>query len=121
MRLALGAVLICLALAGSAAAESCRASFYGAPGERLNRFTASGERFNPRALTAAHRSLPFGTLIGVRAYARGRPLGPKITLRVNDRGPAPWTGRGLDVTRAAARALGFERAGTAIVEIERLQ
>jgi rare lipoprotein A len=99
------------------AAIACEASWYGFESGRT---TASGERFDPaHALTAAHPSLPLGTIIHVQAFAHGRPLGPKIAVRVNDRGPAKWTGRCLDVSKAAARALGFEKAGKASVTIER--
>lgn len=85
------------------------ASFYGG-GERLNSHTANGERFYPGALTAAHRSLPFGTLLRVcyRACA---------TVRVNDRGPASWTGRSLDLSRGAAHAIGMP--GVARVSVSR--
>lgn len=85
------------------------ASFYGG-GERLNAHTANGERFHPGGFTAAHRSLPFGTLLHVcyRACA---------TVRVNDRGPAAWTGRSLDLSRGAARAIGM--TGVARVSVSR--
>jgi hypothetical protein len=77
--------------------RAMRASFYGA-GERLNKRTANGEVFNPRAMTAAHRTLPFGTRLQV-CY-RGCTV-----VRINDRGPAAWTGRSLDLTAGAARAI----------------
>ena len=70
-----------MAVAPAAAAEHVRASWYGGGHERLNARTASGESFNPRALTCAHRSLPFGTRL--RVTYRGR----SIVVRVNDRGP----------------------------------
>ena len=85
-----------------------RASWYGG-GERLSRRTASGEVFHPDALTAAHRSLPLGTRLLVSANGRS------IMVRVNDRGPAASTGRSLDLSRGAARALGIIRSGTARV------
>src|SRR6266576_6485393 len=66
--------------------------------------TASGERFNKRALTCAHRTLPFGTI--VRVGYRGRA----ISCRVNDRGPFV-RGRMLDVSLASAHALGMTGAG----------
>lgn len=87
------------------------ASFYGR-GERLNRHTANGERFNPNALTAAHRSFPFGTRL--RVTYRGR----STVVRVNDRGPAKWTGRSLDLSYGAAKALGMVRAGIGHVTVE---
>lgn len=76
------------------------ASYYGA-GERLpSRYTANGEVFHPLALTAASRTLPMGTLIEV-CFRRCAPV------RINDRGPAAWTGRSLDLSLGAARAVGL--------------
>ena len=89
-------------------AKFSRASWYGG-GERLNRHAANGEVFNPRALTAAHRTLPFGTRVAV-SYG-----GRTVVVRVNDRGPAKWTGRDLDLSREAARRLGYIRGGEARV------
>ena len=86
------------------------ASYYGG-GERLNSHTANGERFNPGGLTAAHRSLPFGTLLHVCAARCA-------TVRINDRGPAAWTGRSLDLSRGAARAIGM--SGVSRVSATRL-
>ena len=86
------------------------ASWYGG-GERLNRHTASGEVFRPHGLTAAHRTLPMGTRIAV-TYA-----GRSVVVRINDRGPAAWTGRALDLSRGAAAALGFLARGEAFVRI----
>ena len=84
------------------------ASFYG-HGERLNKRTSTGELFYPLQLTAAHRTFPFGTLLKV-AYR-----GKEVVVRVNDRGPAAWTGRSLDLSWGAARAIGLDRAGVAKV------
>lgn len=84
------------------------ASFYGHH-EKLNRRTSTGEVFNPLGLTAAHRTLPFGTMLRV-AYA-----GNEVVVRVNDRGPAEWTGRALDLSYGAAMRLGFVPQGTAHV------
>ena len=80
-----------------AAAETVVASWYG-PGFH-GRTTASGERFNQWAMTAAHRTLPFGTVVRV-AY-KGR----SVTVRINDRGPFT-RGRALDLSKAAARRIG---------------
>ncbi len=74
-------------------------------------FTASGERFNKRALTCAHRTLPFGT--NVQVEYRGKV----VTCRVNDRGPF-ISGRILDVSLASAHALGMEGAGVVVATIE---
>lgn len=64
--------------------------------------TTSGEPFNPESMTAAHRSLPFGTMVRVTNTQNGR----SIVVRINDRGPFT-RGRVIDVTPAAARALGM--------------
>ncbi len=77
-------------------AETCRASFYSyESGPR----TANGERFDPHGLTAAIRRYPFGARLLV-TYA-----GRSVVVRVNDRGPARWTGRCLDLSEGAARAI----------------
>ena len=86
------------------------ASYYG-ESLRGNR-TASGERFDPDALTAAHRSLAFGTCLRVENAANGR----SVRVRVNDRGPFVQ-GRILDVSAATARALDFVRQGVARVRL----
>ena len=80
------------------AAQSGVASVYAYSGGR----TASGERASPGALTAAHRSLPFGTMVRVTNERNGR----SVVVRINDRGPLV-RGRVIDLTPAAARALGF--------------
>lgn len=90
-------------------AETCRASWYG---YESGRFTATGERFQPERLTAAHRSLPFGTRLRVSL------LGRSVIVRINDRGPAAWTGRCLDLSQGAARAIGLR--GVAKVTVERV-
>jgi rare lipoprotein A len=102
------------AAAPAVAAEHVRASWYGGGFERLNAHAADGSRFNPRAMTAAHRSLPFGTRL--RVTYRGR----EVVVRVSDRGPARWTGRALDLSRGAADVLGLTRIGVGSVSIERL-
>jgi rare lipoprotein A len=85
-----------------------KASWYG-PGFQGKR-TASGERFDMNALTAAHRTLPFGTRIRVRNSQNGR----EVVVRINDRGP--WAGdRIIDVSKAAAAALDLLQAGEAPV------
>jgi len=73
--------------------------------------TSSGGRLNPGALTAAHRSLPFGTKVRVTNKKNGR----SVVVTINDRGPFV-RGRVIDVTPAAARALGF--SGLATVSLE---
>ncbi len=76
------------------------------------RQTANGEIYNMHAMTAAHRTLPFGTLLTVENLANGK----KVTVRVNDRGPFKKD-RILDVSLEAARRLGMIGSGTARVKI----
>lgn len=88
-----------------------KASWYGPRfhGKR----TASGERFDMNELTAAHPTLPFGTLVRVRNTANGR----EVVVRINDRLPSRH--RIIDLSKAAAHTLGFLRAGlTPVVLIE---
>jgi rare lipoprotein A len=87
------------------------ASYYGA--ELAGNRTASGERFNPAALTCAHRSLPLGTMVRVTNLANGR----SVMVRVNDRGPFARS-RILDMSLAAARDIDMVRAGKAQVRVE---
>ena len=84
------------------------ASFYGHQSQ-----TASGEKFNPQELTAAHRTLPFGTRVRVTDVATGR----SVTVRVNDRGPFV-PGRVVDVSSAAAETLGISGRGIAKVKLD---
>ncbi len=74
--------------------------------------TANGESFDMHAMTAAHKSLPFGTLVTVTNIADGR----SVVVRINDRGPFV-AGRIIDLSKAAAVAIGLDRTGTALVEI----
>jgi rare lipoprotein A len=83
--------------AAKARRQSGWASYYGR--EFNHRKTASGERFDPNQLTAAHRTLPFGTLVKVTNLDNGR----HVVVRINDRGPFK-KGRVLDLSPAAARA-----------------
>jgi rare lipoprotein A len=75
--------------------------------------TASGERFNARELTAAHRTLPFGTRVRVTNLVTGR----SVTVRINDRGPFV-PGRVVDVSSAAAESLGMVEQGVAKVKLD---
>jgi rare lipoprotein A len=90
-----------------------RASWYGG-GERLSAHTSSGDLFRPMAQTAAHRTLPFGTMLRVSSLVTGR----STIVRINDRGPAAYTGRALDLSRGAAIALGVAGMGESKVAIE---
>lgn len=107
------AVGICLIVSGAARAESGLASVYGKGDGYAWRRTASGERMNPHALTAAHRSLPFGSRVRVTNRKNGR----SAVVRITDRGPFV-RGRVIDLTPTAARALGF--SGLASVSIARV-
>lgn len=102
----LSVALAILCLSAPAYAETCVASRYGYGGGR----TASGERMNPGAMTAAHRSRPFGSHVTVISHSTGRA----VTVRINDRGPFV-RGRCLDLSNGAARVLGM--GGTAMVSL----
>ena len=86
------------------------ASYYG--NELAGNRTASGERFDPGQLTAAHRSLPFGSMVRVTNTSNG----DSVIVRINDRGPFAH-GRVIDVSQAAAREIGMHRSGTARVKL----
>ncbi len=86
-----------------AAGNQCGgASWYSLPGNK----TASGAKMNPNAMTAAHKSLPFGTKVKVVDQRTGK----SVTVTINDRGPFV-RGRIIDLSRAAATQLGFRNAG----------
>jgi rare lipoprotein A len=104
------AIATALLAATPTLAGTCTASQYGVGDGYNGRRTASGERFNTHALTAAHRTLPFGTRL--RVCYRGC-----VTVRISDRGPFV-RGRCLDLSHAAARAIGM--GGTARVQFERV-
>ena len=92
------------------APEQCgTASWYA-----LTSKTASGARMNPDALTAAHKTLPFGTRVAVTNEQNGK----SIVVTINDRGPFV-KGRIIDLSRAAATELGFRNAGHTRVCIAR--
>jgi len=101
---------LCLPLAGlgsgSAHAETGIASVYAYSGGK----TASGERATPGHLTAAHKTLPFGTMVQVTNKKNGRT----VTVRINDRGPF-IRGRIIDLTPAAASQLGFSGLAPVVV------
>ena len=78
--------------------------------------TASGERFNPRLLTAAHRTFPMQARVRVTNQRNGR----SVIVRINDRGPFA-RGRIIDVSEAAAEVLGMKRDGVVPVKVERLR
>lgn len=113
----IGAAAFALGLAGALLAASTmgveaktqcgKASWY-----KMGKTTANGERMNPRALAAAHRTLPFGTKVRVENLRNGRA----VVVRINDRGPFGG-GRVIDVTQGAAERLGFVRAGVVPVKL----
>ena len=94
-----------------AGAERGKLAWYGR--KFAGRHTASGEIYNPDALTMAHKTLPFGTRVKVTNLATKK----SVTLRVNDRGPTQADRVG-DVSLAAARQLGMVRAGVIDAELE---
>ena len=90
------------------------ASYYAA--KFHGRRTASGEKFSQKVLTAAHLTLPFGTLLKVTNLQNMK----SVIVRVNDRGPHV-RGRIVDLSRAAAELIGMRHTGTARVELEILK
>ena len=96
-------------LAGAAEAKTITgyASYY-----KTGKRTANGERFDPKGLTAAHRSLPFGTRVEVTNLRTGR----SVIVRINDRGPF-IKGRVIDLSFGAAKVVGLNRSGVAKVKV----
>lgn len=107
---AAAAALALVSLAGVAEARTQvgRASWYA-----LTSMTANGERCNPGAMTAAHRTLPFGTRVKVTNLGNGKA----VVVRINDRGPFIG-GRIIDLTKGAAGRIGMHKSGTAKVKVE---
>jgi rare lipoprotein A len=90
-----------------------QASFYGnEPGEG-GPWTANGERYNSGGLTAAHKTLPFGTRVRVTSASTGR----SVVVRINDRGPYAG-GRVIDLSVGAARAIGLTSSGVGTVRMD---
>ncbi|MEN3794494.1 septal ring lytic transglycosylase RlpA family protein [Fulvimarina sp. MAC3] len=116
----LAAAVLAFASAGStvamtetatAASAGGHASYYG---KRFHgRTTANGEKFNMNAMTAAHKTLPFGTKVKVT----NRNNGKSVVVRINDRGPYVG-GRVIDLSRGAAAKIGMLNSGTANVSID---
>lgn len=90
------------------------ASFYG--NKFQGRRTANGEKFDNNALTAAHKTLPFGSLVRVTKIRTGL----SVVVRINDRGPFT-RGRIIDLSKTAARKIGLGHSGTAMVRLEILR
>jgi rare lipoprotein A len=108
----LAALIFCLSLTAAQAqalVQTGIASFYGREsGPR----TASGERFDPDAMTAAHRTLPFGTLVRVTYQGRS------VVVRINDRGPFV-RGRVIDLSEGAARRIGLPGVAPVTLQVLR--
>ena len=103
-----GAAMFFIAGSTNAMAEFGIASVYAYSSSK----TASGERANPSGLTAAHRTLPFGSRVRVTDKRNGR----SVTVRINDRGPFV-RGRVIDITPAGANALGFSGLAPVMLEL----
>ncbi len=99
------------ALASTAHAETCIASQYGVGDGYHGKRTASGERFNTHAHTAAHKTRRFGSHVRVTNLRNGR----SVSVRITDRGPFV-RGRCIDLSRASANAIGM--GGTAKVSVQ---
>lgn len=105
-------LLISLSLSTIAtAAQVGKASWYGS--YHHGKKTASGERFNMHALTAAHRTLPLGTIVEVRNKNNGKV----VRVKINDRGPYHGN-RIIDLSRGAANHIGLLKAGVGSVEVK---
>jgi rare lipoprotein A len=109
MRAILATLFLCLLLT---TARTETASYYG---PESGHHTASGERFDPNAMTAAHRTLPFGTLLRVTYQGRS------VVVRINDRGPFVQKGghftRDIDLSQGAARRIGLPGVGAVTVDV----
>jgi len=92
---------------------SGKASYYGS--QHHNKLTASGERFDQGALTAAHRTLPFGTHVRVINTRNGK----SVVVRINDRGPFV-RGRIIDLSKAAFQSIASTRSGIIRVRLEKV-
>jgi rare lipoprotein A len=103
----LGAIIL-LPVNVARAGQLGHASWYSLP----SNITANGEQMDPNELTAAHRSLPFGTRVLVENLANGR----SVVVRINDRGPFIG-GRIIDLSKAAATSIGMIDSGTAKVRV----
>ncbi|WP_245893614.1 septal ring lytic transglycosylase RlpA family protein [Sphingobacterium gobiense] len=99
-----------LSTTGREVREKGNASYYG--GKFHGRTTASGERFNQNAMTAAHRTLPFGTKVTVKNLNNGK----QVVVKINDRGPSSKL-RMIDLSQGAAKKIGMIQAGVVPVEL----
>jgi rare lipoprotein A len=101
------ALFASVSVASADVIQSGKASWY-----KMGHTTANGEHYNPDGMTAAHRTLPFGTKVKVRDHASGR----EVVVRINDRGPFVGS-RIIDLSRGAARQLGMIDRGIASVDV----
>lgn len=108
--LTLAATGLTFSAPAEAAPQCGKASWYA-----LYSRTASGEMMNPNLLTAAHKSLPFGTKVRVTNIKNGK----SVVVRINDRGPF-IKGRVIDVSKGAARKIGMVKSGVASVKVTAL-
>ncbi|MEW9307860.1 septal ring lytic transglycosylase RlpA family protein [Labrys neptuniae] len=106
-------IIIFMAMVSGHAETLGTASFYGR--ELKGHRTANGERFNPAGLTAAHRTLPFGTTLRVTNLRNHK----SVVVRVTDRGPHK-RGRMIDLSYGAAKAVGMLGMGTTRVSVARI-
>jgi rare lipoprotein A len=103
MKILVSVAVAVMMMCGAAEASTGYASFY-----KSGRLTANGEHFKPLGLTAAHKHLPFGTMLRVTNLRNGK----WVIVRINDRGPF-IRGRILDLSLGAARVIGLAGAGVA--------
>lgn len=103
--------MICFSFEANAMTQSGVASYYWQP----QRIACGGGRFNPQAMTAAHKTLPCGSRVEVVNKRNGR----KVIVKINDRGPYV-KGRIIDLSLAAAQKLGMTKSGLTQVKIRRI-
>src|SRR5687767_14543939 len=104
-------LLACTFIGFAQVKKYVKASYYA--DKFHNRKTASGERYHKDSLTAAHRTLPFGTYVKVTNLKNNKT----VIVKINDRGPVPKS-RGIDLSRAAAKKLGLIGTGICNVKME---
>jgi rare lipoprotein A len=107
----LGTLVAAVGMLSLAGGNAC-AGQYRIPGTYYGLATFYDPGYGRNGLTAAHRTLAFGTRVRVTNRSNGR----SVVVRIADRGPQAWTGRVLDLSRTAARVLGMMRAGVVPVE-----
>ncbi|MEQ8245375.1 septal ring lytic transglycosylase RlpA family protein [Fulvivirga sp.] len=111
LKILISAVLLLIAVSLEAQIQEGKASYYADKFE--GKPTASGEKYKHSKLTAAHKTLPFGTVIKVTSVSNGK----SVEVRINDRGPFV-EGRVIDLSRSAAEKIGLIHVGIADVKIE---